>query len=377
MDEIRSLKVLGFEGWDGGSHLQVREVLSSHSLHQWNWVTRPARGWKWRLRTGGIELLDQAKVLGLLEEAPDVIFTTSMVGELRSLLPRHFSGVPLVLYMHENQAAYPFRHHAHHERERDYQFAITNLLSILSADLVIWNSNWNLQSFCTAIESLLSKSPDGLIKNAGERVRQRSVVACPPIQRPAQNSKVLHKSRVGRTCDRPPSSDEPVRIVWPHRWEHDKGPDTLLRLARYLRHRAPGCYRWTLLGEQYRQIPESIDRFLREFGNEIDHAGWVESREDYWNHLHRCDWVLSTARHEYFGIAVGEALLAGCLPWLPNRLSYPELVTKESLGLSPGRSELATEEVRQQLQQHLMRTDPSVATGVIDDHLRSVAGPQV
>ena len=36
--------------------------------------------------------------------------------------------------------------------------------------------------------------------------------------------------------------------------------------------------------------------------------------------------MLSTARHEFFGIAVAEALRAGCLPWLPARLSYPELL---------------------------------------------------
>ncbi len=365
------LEVLAFEGFDGGSHLQVRKSLSSHSRHEWNWVARPARAWKWRMRTGAMELIEKAAQLGLFDRRPDVIFVTSMisVGDLRALLPMSFRTCPVVLYMHENQAAYPYRSSDEHEKDRDHQFALTNLTSIAAADRVLWNSRWNLDSFCLAIEDLLDKSPDRTLEDVGGWIQKKSEICWPPIDRPEG---VLHNSPKADNEGRRHSGDETVTVLWPHRWEHDKGPETLLRLARYLKHRAPGRYRWILLGERYRRIPDSLTRFLEEFRDDIDHAGWVESKADYWQLLSRCDWVLSTARHEFFGVAVVEAMIAGCLPWLPSRLSYPEIIPEEAKGLSPANASQVDELVRQCIERHLGATEPTHAAARIDAQLESV-----
>ena len=87
---------------------------------------------------------------------PEVVFCTSLtdVAALRAYLPRGWRDIPIALYMHENQVAYPT------SDARDASFAFTNLQSIMTADLAIFNSKWNLDSFCNGIEALLAKSWD-------------------------------------------------------------------------------------------------------------------------------------------------------------------------------------------------------------------------
>lgn len=59
--------------------------------------------------------------------------------------------------------------------------------------------------------------------------------------------------------------------------------------------------------------------------------GEIESRNEYLAHLGKADIVLSTAHHEFLGLAVLEAVCCGCLPVCPKKLSYPELFPKDCL----------------------------------------------
>lgn len=330
------LRVLAFESFDRGSHRQVREAIERHGRFDWRWLTRPGRAWKWRMRIGAADLAlglpgSPGVVSGERGEReewgqwePDVLFATSLLslGDLVALLPRPWRSCPSVLYMHENQLAYPVREEFAAADDRDLQYSVTNLMSMLAADRILFNSRWNQESFLGGIQELLDRSPDNILNVEG-LLRNRSRIAWPPVDVPETGvggeGRVLHNAPV---------------VVWPHRWEHDKGAAELLEMGRMLRGKGVGV-KWILLGEQFPDMPSELRVFLDEFSGDILHAGRIDRREAYLEMLSRADWVLSTASHEFFGIAVVEAMLMGCLPWLPDRLSYPELVPAQYQGMSP------------------------------------------
>ncbi len=389
------LNILAFEPFDGGSHHAVRLAITQCSRHRWTWITRPARHWKWRMRIGAVEMIENADRQGALDQPIDVIFATSLLStaDLRSLLPGHMRTVPVVFYMHENQAAYPHGDHRDaHDRQRDVQFALTNLTSILSAERVLWNSQWNRDSFLDGIRKIFRTYPDRtrdalrINDDMHQYIIDKSAICWPPVDVP---DGVLHNRSSDRNhtfrCPEkgreqsPPlvddvqivrswsSSAKPIRVVWPHRWEHDKGPDELLAIAE--QHTVQSNLRWIILGEQFRRVPPSLEQFRARFGpgglDRIDHLGFVDDRADYWTWLRQADWVLSTAKHEFFGIAVTESLLAGCLPWLPNRLSYPEVLPDANMfELSPmqGMTDDDMRAVRDAIRQHL---EPAMAANAV------------
>ncbi|MHC4964397.1 MAG: tRNA-queuosine alpha-mannosyltransferase domain-containing protein [Planctomycetota bacterium] len=357
------LRVLGFESYDGGSHRSVRKMISAHSRHEWTWLTRPARGWKWRMRLAAVELLEQAAPR--LAEPIDAIAATSLmsVADLRAMLPVRLRSTPVVLYMHENQAAYPLSDHPKVDPKRDVHFALTNLTSILAADLVIWNSSWNKASFLEGMDRILRRASAVELADWQQKVQQRSRVIWPPVEAPPEACRDRREAGEG----------ESVGVVWPHRWEHDKGPQELLEIAERYSERLD--LRWTILGWQYPDVPPALAEFKDRFAPRIDHFGYEPDRQRYWEHLARADWVLSTARHEYFGIAVAEALLAGCLPWLPPRLSYPELLPPEARDLSPAKPPADRHEVIGRIRTHLEPALAPSAVARIDEAIEhTVAG---
>jgi glycosyltransferase involved in cell wall biosynthesis len=80
-----------------------------------------------------------------------------------------------------------------------------------------------------------------------------------------------------------------------------------------------------LAGENVRVDPREFDRAREHLGDRVVHVGFLP-RDDYLDLLCRADVVVSTAQHEFFGVAMVEAMAAGAVPLLPARLSYPEIV---------------------------------------------------
>jgi glycosyltransferase involved in cell wall biosynthesis len=114
-------------------------------------------------------------------------------------------------------------------------------------------------------------------------------------------------------------------VLWNQRWEYDKNPEAFFRLMNRLDD--AGCpFRLILAGEHFKEQPYEFERAFERYAERILHYGYAEDFEEYSRLLHRADLVVSTAVHEFFGIAVMEAIYCGCHPLLPDRLSYPELI---------------------------------------------------
>mgnify|MGYP000175933234 CR=1 FL=1 len=103
--------------------------------------------------------------------------------------------------MHENQVAYPKKD------KRDASFSFTNLQSVLTADLAIFNSKWNLDSFIEGITSLLEHAHACALGDIEKRIREVSTVSWVPVESPEEDSRVLHNSDMsGRKKDACPTT---------------------------------------------------------------------------------------------------------------------------------------------------------------------------
>lgn len=121
------------------------------------------------------------------------------------------------------------------------------------------------------------------------------------------------------------SAGEPPILLWNSRWEYDKAPETFFAALTELRRRRVD-FRLIVIGEHIDPQHPTFVAAREEFADCALAWGYVPDLETYRRLLHEADIVVSTAIQEFFGIAVVEAIFCGCVPLLPRRLSYPELI---------------------------------------------------
>jgi glycosyltransferase involved in cell wall biosynthesis len=302
-----------------GSHRAWAEGYAAHSQHRVRILSMGGYFWKWRMQGGALELAAQARALLAAGERPDLLLATSMlnVPAFLGLLRREIGGVPVVLYMHENQLTYP----PPPGSRRDLTYGMIQHLSMLAADRVCFNSRYHLESWFAELPRLLKHFPDYTHLETVEAARAKSLVLPVGCDLGSLGDTGTFEGRGDAGMGGP-------LVLWNQRWEYDKDPETMLR-ALYALADEGLPFRAALAGENFRVMPAEFDEARSRLGDRLVHYGYAASEAEYAGLLHRADIVLSTAIHEFFGVSVVEAAFCGCLPVLPDRLSYPELIPPE------------------------------------------------
>lgn len=364
--QTEPLTVWLLSSYHTGSHQAWAEGYQRYSAHRVELITLAGRFWKWRMQGGAIELALQAQSRLKQDAAslqrPDVVLATDMVhlpvwaGLLRGDLPGQ---TPLVCYMHENQLTYPWRP----DEKPDLTYAMINWLSQLTADLVLFNSQYHLDSWFAELPKFLKHYPDYNHLELVQIVRARSAVAHVGITLDSGNST---DSVSKRSLD---AQGEAPLILWNQRWEYDKRPDRFFELL-YRLQAAEIPFRLAVAGENFRKVPPEFEEARSRLANQIVHWGYAQTRAEYVELLQQANLVISTADHEFFGISILEAVTAGAFPLLPMRLSYPELLptTLHSLCLYTDEDDLWHKAVQQ-----LIAPLPAshVALQMLREHIRA------
>lgn len=306
----RPLRIALVEPFYTDSHRAWADGLAHHSRHHIVLYTLKGHHWKWRMHGGAVTLAQEVAE----EPRPDLILATDMldVATFKALMPSHWASVPISLYMHENQLTYPWSPtDADPGQHRDRHYAWINYTSCLAADRIYFNSTYHRNSFLGALPGFLRAFPDyrGLDN----------------VDRISAKAEVMY---LGLDLERRGGEDRPhavPRIVWNHRWEYDKNPETFFQSLMALAEEEV-AFEVIVLGRAYPQSPEIFEQAREALADRILHWGYAETRTDYLRWLGEGDVLPVTSRQDFFGISVVEGIYAGLLPILQRRLAYTDYV---------------------------------------------------
>ncbi len=300
------MKALLLSAYDAVSHQKWRKSLVENLPDiDWQELVLPARYFSWRFR--GNSLSFSHEYADQLNQSYDFILATSMtdLASLKGLVPSLHQS-PCLLYFHENQFYYP--DNQSHHGVADIQ--LTSIYSALAADYLVFNSEFNRTTFLTGVSEFLKKMPDHVPRGIDASFEKKSQVIPVPVD-------------VEKTSTHRKSSGQ-LQILWNHRWEYDKAPERLLNALKQVK----GEFQLHLVGQQFRHSPKVMSEFKTALTDDrISTFGYLDLGS-YQQLLSQCHLVVSTSLHDFQGLAILEASMAGCSPLVPDRLAYREIFSE-------------------------------------------------
>ena len=299
------MKFLFLESFFGGSHRDFACGLRDHSRHEITLCTLPARFWKWRMRGAALHFARTMPCPGDY----DALIATDLLSLSDLKMLRGQELPPTLVYFHENQITYPLAQ----GETRDVQFGFTDITTALAADRILFNSRTHYTEFFAALPGFIKMMPEFHPLWVLDAIAAKAGVLHPGCRFP-----------VGRPGLANPEPGPPL-IVWNHRWEFDKNPTDFFGALDAMIGRGLD-FKLALLGKNFQKVPKPFLAAKEELADRIVCYGFEKSRGAYRDWLRRGTIVISTARQENFGISMVEAIRHGCLPLLPDRLAYPEIL---------------------------------------------------
>jgi glycosyltransferase involved in cell wall biosynthesis len=358
------MRILFLNPFHGGSHAAVAEGYVRHSRHSVELLTLPiAGGWRWRMRGAAVTFarilherathgdtetrrhgdneqersVSLSPALQVSASGYDLILATDMLDLATFLgLTRDLTaGIPVALYFHENQLTYPLPE----GRARDLAFAWTNYTSALAADAVFFNSEFHRRSFLDALPTLTGRFHDHREPDLIATIAAKAHVLTPGIDlarldlqgdgggEMGDRGWGIGAERLGALHPPCPIPHPPI-ILWNSRWEYDKAPEAFFDALSALEQQGVD-FRVVVAGEHIDPQAPAFVAARERLAPRTLAWGYAPNMATYRDLLRRGDIVVSTAIQEFFGIGVIEAMYCGCVPMLPRRLSYPEILPSQ------------------------------------------------
>ncbi|CAN5591289.1 DUF3524 domain-containing protein [soil metagenome] len=296
--------VLYVETYPTGSHGRILDLLMEHSTLHIEDIRCGREHWRWLAIAAQYEIREH--IWRRAQDPPHLIICSGPlnVSAFVAMLPPGWAAIPRVVYFHESQWTYP---------AEDYDprpFLLAHLDAVALADEVWFNSRYHLETFWSAA---ISPAAPHRIRNLASRLHSAFEPKCKVMYPPVW----IDTDTLARKPDQPGRG-----LLWNARWELDKRPDTFVQFLDIL----------TAAGQDFDLLvlgtgstgTEDIETGLKQHAHRASLPGHFEDRSTYEAALTSAGIFVSTANHEFFGVAALEAALSGLVPVLPANLAYPE-----------------------------------------------------